>query len=101
MAQKTDFTELKATFNVKNGVAHNNDLSMKSPLLRVGGEGDIDIGNDRLNYVLKATLVATTSGQGGKNATDLSGLTVPVKLTGALGAPHIGGSFNRGGQKSV
>ena len=93
MSQKTDFTELKATFNVKNGVAHNNDLSMKSPLLRVGGEGDIDIGNDRLNYVLKATLVATTAGQGGKEIADLKGLTVPVKLTGTLGAPQYSIDF--------
>lgn len=86
--QKTDFSELKATFNVKDGVAHNNDLSLKSPLLRVGGEGDIDIGHDKLNYVLKATLVASAKGQGGKDATDLSGITVPVKLTGALDAPQ-------------
>jgi AsmA protein len=73
---------------VKNGVAHNEDLSMKSPLLRVGGAGDIDIGNDRLNYVLKATVVATSKGQGGRDAADLSGLTVPVKLTGSPGAPQ-------------
>ena len=86
--EKTDFSELKATFNVKNGVARNDDLSMKSPLLRVGGAGDIDIGNDRMNYVLKATLVATSKGQGGRDAAELSGLTVPVKLTGALDAPQ-------------
>ncbi|MGZ9038979.1 MAG: AsmA family protein, partial [Burkholderiales bacterium] len=88
MAQKTDFTELKATFTIRNGVARNNDLSLKSPLLRVGGAGDIDIGNDRLNYVLNATVVATSKGQGGRDVSDLSGLTVPVKLTGALGAPQ-------------
>ena len=33
--QKTDFSELTATFNIKNGVARNNDLAVKSPLLRV------------------------------------------------------------------
>lgn len=86
--QKTDFSELKATFTVKNGVATNKDLSMKSPLLRVAGEGDIDIGNDKLNYLLKTTLVATSRGQGGRDAADLSGITVPVQLTGALGAPQ-------------
>jgi AsmA protein len=85
--QKTDFSELKASFNVKNGVARNDDLSMKSPLLRVSGAGDIDIGNDRLNYVLKPTLVATTQGQGGRDRTDLTGLTIPVKLTGRLESP--------------
>lgn len=88
MAQKTDFAELRATFNIRNGVAHNNDLSLKSPLLRVGGAGDIDIGNDRLDYVLKATVVATSKGQGGREAAALKGVTVPVKLTGALDAPQ-------------
>jgi len=92
-AQKTDFTELKASFNIKNGVAHNNDLSMKSPLLRIGGEGDIDIGNDRMNYLLKATVVATSSGQGGKDLSDLRGITVPVKLSGALAAPQYSIDF--------
>jgi len=86
--EKTDFTELKASFKVKDGVARNQDLSMKSPLLRIAGAGDIDIGNDRMDYVLKATLVATAKGQGGRDAADLAGLTVPVKLTGALDSPQ-------------
>ena len=86
--QKTDFTELKASFKVANGVAHNDDLSLKSPLLRLEGAGDIDIGEDRLNYLLKATLVATTKGQGGREADELAGLTVPVQLTGALASPQ-------------
>src|SRR5690606_29426777 len=29
--EKTDFSELTASFDIKNGVAHNKDLSMKSP----------------------------------------------------------------------
>jgi AsmA protein len=87
-SEKTDFSEAKGTFNVKNGVAANNDLSIKSPLLRVGGEGTIDIGNDRLDYLVRATVVNTSAGQGGKDAADLQGLTVPVRLTGPLGAPQ-------------
>jgi AsmA protein len=92
-ALKTDFTELKATFSMKNGVAHNTDLVMKSPLLRVGGAGDFDIGHDRTSYLLRATVVATTKGQGGKDLAELNGLTVPVKLTGALGAPQYSIDF--------
>jgi AsmA protein len=87
-SEKTDFTELKASFKVANGVARNNDLAMKSPLLRLEGAGDIDIGEDRLDYLLKATLVATSKGQGGRDAADLAGVTVPVKLTGALASPQ-------------
>ncbi|MDP2143372.1 MAG: AsmA family protein [Gallionella sp.] len=79
-AEKTDFSELKASFKVNNGVAHNDDLSLKSPLLRLSGNGDIDIGRDSMNYLAKATLAKTLEGQGGKDA--VGGLTVPVRVTG-------------------
>jgi AsmA protein len=85
--QKTDFSELSAAFKIKNGVAHNNDLSMKSPLLRLGGEGDINIGEDSLNYLVKASIVGTIKGQGGQDLGDLKGVTVPVRVSGPLAAP--------------
>ncbi len=78
--EKTDFSELKATFKVSSGVAHNDDLSLKSPLLRLTGNGDIDIGNDSINYVAKATLAKTLEGQGGKDS--VGGITVPVRVSG-------------------
>jgi AsmA protein len=78
--EKTDFSEFKANFKVTNGVAHNDDLSMKSPLLRLAGAGDIDIGNDSMNYVAKATLAKTLEGQGGKDS--VGGVTVPVRIIG-------------------
>src|SRR5574341_2397853 len=80
--QKTDFSELSASFAIKGGVAHNEDLDVKSPLFRIGGAGNIDIGNSRLDYVTKASVVATTKGQGGDDLEKLRGLTVPVHLTG-------------------
>src|SRR5467141_35717 len=70
--ERTDFSELSASFTIKNGVAHNEDLDVKSPLLRIGGSGDIDIGRSTINYVVKASVVV--------------GLTVPVKLAGPLDA---------------
>lgn len=85
--QKTDFSELAATFNIKNGVARNSDLSMKSPLLRVAGEGDIDIGEDSLDYLVRASIVGTLKGQGGQELGDLRGVTVPVRVSGPLTAP--------------
>jgi len=86
-AQRTDFSEMTASFVIKNGVARNDDLDIKAPVLRVGGAGDIDIGNSRLNYVAKATVVATSKGQGGADLDHLAGLTIPVKLTGPFDAP--------------
>jgi AsmA protein len=86
-SQKTDFSELTGTFNIRNGVARNNDLSLKSPLLRVGGEGDVNLGEDTLNYLVKASIVGTTKGQGGREADELKGITVPVRVSGPLAAP--------------
>lgn len=86
-SQKTDFSELTASFGIRNGVAHNSDLAMKSPLLRVGGEGDVNIGEDTVNYLLKASIVGTLVGQGGRELNELKGVTVPVRVSGALAAP--------------
>src|SRR5438552_6357578 len=72
--ERTDFSELSASFSIKNGVAHNGDLDVKSPLLRIGGSGDIDIGRSAISYLVKASVVGTTS------------LTVPLKLAGPLDA---------------
>ena len=86
-AQRTDFSEMTASFAIKNGVARNDDLDVKAPVLRIGGAGDIDIGNSQLNYVAKATVVATAKGQGGADLDHLAGLAIPVKLTGPFDAP--------------
>jgi AsmA protein len=79
---KTDFSELTASFRIANGVAHNDDLAMKSPFLRLAGSGDIDVGNGRLDYLAKASVVATAGGQGAKDLEHLKGLTVPVRASG-------------------
>src|SRR5262249_8280432 len=78
--EKTDFSEMSASFVIRNGVAHNEDLDVKAPIFRLGGKGDIDVGNSMLNYTAKASVVATTKGQGGADLASLSGITVPVQL---------------------
>lgn len=85
--QQTDFSELAASFRIAAGVARNDDLTAKSPLLRLAGAGDIDIGNERLDYLLKASVVATGKGQGGGELDSLKGLTIPVRLTGPFAKP--------------
>ena len=82
--QRTDFTELTASFVIKNGVAHNEDLDAKAPLFRLGGAGDINIGTSSLNYLAKASVVGTSKGQGGAERDRLAGLTVPVRLSGGF-----------------
>lgn len=100
-ARKTDFSELTATFKIAKGVARNNDLSLKSPLLRVGGEGEIDIGEGRLNYLVKASIVDTSRGQGGKAVEDLRGVTIPVRVAGPIEKPTYKLDFGRAATESA
>jgi AsmA protein len=74
-SKKTDFSDLSATFAIKNGVAHNDDLRVQAALLRVAGAGNLDIGNNGIDYLAKATLAA-------------GGVTIPVKLSGPLDNPN-------------
>jgi AsmA protein len=88
-AQRTDFSAMSASFVVQDGVARNDDLDVRAPLVRVGGAGAIDIGNSRLDYLAKAAVVASAKGQGGADLEHLAGLTIPVKLTGPFDAPKV------------
>ena len=83
---KTDFSELTASFAIAKGVANNKDLSMKAPFIRLGGAGDLDIGENRMDYLAKAAVVNTSAGQGGKDLESLAGLTVPVRVSGPFEA---------------
>jgi AsmA protein len=85
-AEKTDFSELTATFSIRNGVATNSDLQAKSPLLRVNGAGSIDIGASTVDYTVQASVVGTLAGQGGGELSNLRGVTVPVHLSGPFTA---------------
>ena len=84
--EKTDFSELSASFLIREGVAHNDDLLAKSPFLRLTGAGDINIADGSLNYLAKAAAVATSTGQGGKELADTRGLTLPVRASGPFTA---------------
>lgn len=83
-AESTGFGELSASFRIEGGVAHNTDLTASTPLLRIGGEGQLDLANETIDYRLRCTVVPSLSGQDGPAAGTLGGLTVPVALTGPL-----------------
>ena len=96
-SKKTDFSELTASFTIKNGVAHNEDLAMKAPILRLAkgdSKGDIDIGNEKLNYVAKPTIVKSLKGQGGADLDNLAGISIPMKITGPFSSPKYGLDFS-------
>lgn len=86
---QTDFAELRGTVTLTNGMASNTDLYAKSPLLRVTGEGTANLVKEQLNYLLTATVVATTKGQGGKDLQDLEGVSIPIRIEGNFDQPQV------------
>lgn len=86
-SESTDFTDLTATFNIASGVLTNTDLAMKSPALRLAGEGTVNLPAKTLNYRLTPTLAQTSKGQGGKDS--VAGVTVPLVITGSWSNPSV------------
>jgi AsmA protein len=86
---QTDFSELSGTFKVDGGVVRNDDLAMKAPLLRLAGQGTADLGSERIDYTLNASLVETSKGQEGKDRENVDGITVPIRVTGTFDEPRF------------
>ncbi len=85
--QQTDFAELSGSGVIKNGVVSNNDLSLKSPLLRVNGEGTVNLPAESIDYLVKTVIVGSLEGQGGKGLAELKGIPIPVRVTGTFSDP--------------
>jgi AsmA protein len=77
---KTAFSELSGTFVVDKGILHNDDLQLKSPLLRVTGAGTVELPPRTVHYRVVPKLAATFKGQGGQS--DVAGLGIPVLVEG-------------------
>jgi len=85
----TDFAEMSGSIVITNGIVKNNDLSAKSPLLRIKGEGKVDLPREQINYLVNAAIVESNEGQAGKELEELKSLTIPVKVTGNLTDPKF------------
>lgn len=86
--RKTDFSSLTGTFSLKNGIAANPDLSMASPLLRLGGMGSANLMTEFLDYRLTASLVNTLIGQGSNDKYSFSSIDIPLTITGSFQKPE-------------
>ncbi|MGL4575300.1 MAG: AsmA family protein, partial [Burkholderiaceae bacterium] len=87
-SEKTDFSEMSGMFTANNGVLTASDVKLASPFLRAtqGNPANIDLVGEKLDFVVRATLVNTSTGQDGKTS-GLKDLTIPVRLSGPFTAP--------------
>lgn len=76
----TIFQSLAATFTIDNGVMRNTDLLISANLFEATGSGEIDLGRQTLDYLLRPRVFEN----------DLTGgLSVPVRIDGTWANPRI------------
>lgn len=85
--QKTDFSEFSSSFNIAHGVAQTNDIRLLGPLVRLSGAGVTELTRKTLNFRINPKIVASIQGQGGP--LDLTGLEIPILITGTWSNPKI------------
>lgn len=81
-SDRTNFGEITATAQATNGIINNKDLLIKSPNLRAEGEGVVNLPADSIDYLVRAKLMASGTGDD-----SLLGLLVPVRVKGSLSNP--------------
>ncbi|MCF6258311.1 MAG: AsmA family protein [Gammaproteobacteria bacterium] len=86
---QTDFAQMSGSVRIRNGVVDNQDLQIKSPMLRVTGKGRVDLPKQRIDYLLNTSIVETDQGQGGKDVSELKALTIPIKVSGTFAEPKF------------
>lgn len=83
---RTDFALLRGSATVDQGLVRNDDLVMKSPLLRITGAGEVSLPKEIIDYTLTTKFVGSLEGQGGAGSSKLAGVAIPV---------HVGGTFSK------
>lgn len=85
--EKTDFSDLTASLLIDKGIVQNKDLTMKGPLLRLTGEGVVNLPAEQIDYGLQPKLVNSLAGQGG--VASLAGINIPIRVKGPLSNPKF------------
>jgi len=81
---KTDFTAMAVSGQFTNGVLTSDDLDMRSPLLRVGGAGQVDLPGEQVDYTLTTLITGSAQGQGGKDLEALKGVKLDIPIRGSF-----------------
>ncbi len=76
----TIFESLFATFTIENGVLRNDDLLISANLFEASGNGDIDLGRQTLDYLLRPRVFENDVTRG---------LSIPVRIDGTWENPRI------------
>lgn len=85
LPSQTDFRDLRATAEIRDGILSNRDLTATADHLRVTGAGTLDLVRERIDYRFRPLFIEPPRGRGIK---ELEGIPIPVHLTGPLDHPR-------------
>ncbi len=82
-AHITKFKDIAGLFKIENGIAKINKFSLTGAGVLAEGSGEIDLGNQSINFGLRPRLT-------GENASNLGAFGIPIKFTGNFGSVKAG-----------
>jgi AsmA protein len=85
---QTNFTAVKATFQINNGLIANNDLLLSSPVMNVTGNGTVSLVTQAIDYNLSVTPIGNVIPQLA-NLQKAIGGNIPVKVKGSISNPKV------------
>lgn len=89
---RTEFSTVKATGPVTNGVFRNDDLLAELPFMRLTGKGQVDFVAAKVDYRMTARVLERPEFAKGATEEELKEFTeavIPLKITGPLADPSI------------
>jgi AsmA protein len=88
--KETDFSDLRGSFAVKNGLVSTSDLSARSTLFQVAGKGTVNLVSEKLDMRLDTTIVSDIRDATGQRSGELKGQKIPVTIGGSFSDPKFG-----------
>ena len=89
---RTEFSTVRGTASVNDGIASNDDLFAELPFLQLTGKGKVDLGSGTVDYGLRARVLERPEFLTGATAEELDEYTeavIPLRITGPVAAPSV------------
>ncbi len=89
---RTEFSNVRATGPVTDGVFRNDDLVAELPFMRLTGKGEVDFAAGKVDYGLVARILEKPELAGTLTPEELEDFTeaeIPLRISGSLAAPSI------------
>jgi AsmA protein len=85
----TEFQLIRASADVRNGIATTRDLLGQTAFLDLTGSGGMNLADARIDYTMAATLTAAVPISGCETMTEFVGDSIPFTIKGPLDSPSI------------